>query len=178
MQTLQKIARPAFALILSLIAVTSLAWAAPQRHQFQDPESRMAAWRQGFQLFVDRHPDLTSEQLLAIQNLADIDDAGSFEAYLDPVRREALLLGLREVGRVLPHADYLKLLRSFGDLRLWLVSNSLATQMEANVPNCNCTYSWHCQSGTCNDVACELNGTTHTGVCASGSQGKDPNTDF
>jgi hypothetical protein len=173
MQTPRVFSRPVFALTLSLFVATGMAWAGPR--QPADPEARMADWRQGFQRFVDRNPGLTSEQLLAIQNLADIDDLDSFATYLAPEKREALLAGLRDVGLVLPHSDYLKLLRSFGDLRLWFVSNGLATRVEVAVPNCNCSYSWHCQSAVCKDVACELNGTTHTGVCGAASEEFDPN---
>lgn len=165
MQTRRKIALQLVAAVFAMVIATGLATA--QRLEFQGPEARMEEWRQGFLRFVEKHPDLTNDQILAIQKLADIDDRGAFVTTLQPKRRQFLVEGLQELSRVLPYADYLKLLRSFGDLRLWLVANDLATQFETALPNCDCTTNSNCQSGTCNQAtSCEPKATTHSGVCA------------
>ena len=172
MRTVQRITLRLFVVAFAIAISTSPAWT--QRLDLQKPEDRMEDWRNGLQRFVERNPDLTQDQLLALQNLADIAERDFFATSLHPKKRALIADRLGELGSVLSYKSYLKLVRSFGDLRLWLVANGLATQVEVALPDCNCTYGHHCQSGTCNDVACEPKGTTHTGVCKAVSQDQLP----
>lgn len=157
-----------------LVFILTAVLASAQPLEIHDPYDRMDEWRQGFLRFLDKHPNLTGDQLLAIQDLVDIDDADAFVPYLDAKNQNLLAERLQALSRVLPERDYLRLVRSFGDLRIWLVANKLVTQAQAALPDCNCTYNHHCQSNSCRDVACEPKGTTHTGVCAPVSSGTDP----
>jgi hypothetical protein len=133
--------------------------------ELRTPEERSDAWQTTIQQFANRNRNLDSEQLGAIFALSELGYRTHFSQTLDPASRGEVRLALEELGRALPHTTYLKLIRSFGELRPWLVKNELASQSDAALPNCNCTYSHHCQSGTCRDIACEPSGTTHTGVC-------------
>lgn len=136
--------------------------------RLQNPEDRMQEWREGFLRFAANRPDLNEEQAYALQNLADLDDPSFFEPALAAKKRELLAERLDELRRVLPYRDYLQLLRSFGELRVWLVQNELASQQETDTPTCNCGDSEDCSGAVCQNVTCiHEGGTSHKGRCPS-----------
>lgn len=138
--------------------------------RLQNPEDRMQEWREGFLRFAANRPDLTVEQADALQGLADLDNPSFFEPALVSKKREFLAERLDELRRVLPYRDYLQLLRSFGELRVWLVENGLATQAETDTPNCNCGDNQDCSGAVCQNVTCiHEGGTSHSGRCPSGA---------
>lgn len=134
----------------------------------QDPEERLFELQSGLVKFLGHHPDLTTEQILAIQDLADVSDSIFLAPVLEPSAREALTESLGKLGQVLPYWDYLQLIRSFSDeLRVWMVENDLATEIDADTPNCNCNGPTDCISGQCQDVTCvHEQGTRHIGRCS------------
>lgn len=137
------------------------------------PEARVQVWRDGLLEFLAQHPDLTSEQAYAVENLAAIENPTAFTHLLGPSKRELFAKHLDELARVLSYRDYLRLLRSFNfELRVWLVRNGLVLAAVADTPSCNCTQpSSGCSQGfACSSGGCVVPiGTTHNGVCIAAS---------
>jgi hypothetical protein len=128
-------------------------------------------WQDGLVKFMAEHQNLTSEQVYAIQNLAGIANPTAFAHTLAPSQKDLLTKHLAELDRVLPYRAYLGLLRSFDDeIRVWLVTNRLATQAEAATDTCTCSADGGgCADGySCENVTCvHEGGTTHDGRCGA-----------
>jgi hypothetical protein len=137
------------------------------------PDSRVQGWQDGLVQFMAEHQNLTTEQAYAIQNLAGIASPTAFAHTLAPSQKDLFAKHLAALNRILPYRAYLGMLRAFDDeLRVWLVTNGLATQAEAATDTCTCSSGGGCSSGyTCEDVTCvHEGGTTHNGRCGAAAE--------
>lgn len=132
----------------------------------QSPAERMQEWREGLLDFTARRPNLTSEQVAAIQELGDLD-LEFFASKLDANTKARFEELLGELGSVLSHGLYLKVLSSFNaEVRGWLVENELV-KLEEATKECNCDSRQDCGGNLCDtDATClHIAGTSHYGRC-------------
>lgn len=157
--------------ILVLLFAAATVHAAPNRASapepafLQSPADRMQEWRDGLLNYIAKRPNLSSEQIEAIQVLGDLD-LGSFTSVLEADARGHFAKRLGELGRLLSHEDYLRMLRSL-DVKIqgWLIDNKLASPSELEA-ECNCDSRWDCNGNACQNVTCtHVGGTTHDGRC-------------
>jgi len=141
----------------------------PARADFLEdaPSIRVQKWQDTLSTYVQRHSELSSEQMQAINDLADIRDESFFGVTLNDEQRSLLAKRFEVLGKVLPYAEYTDLMRDFGTLRGWLLKNEVIIG-EGGGGTCNCDADSDCATGYhCAHSGCTVQqGSLSNGVCA------------
>ena len=152
------------ALPILLMLVSGSAMAVPGGRIFlQTPEDRAQDWQDNFFKFLADHPELRSEKVQALEDLAQINDLSFFLESPRKDRRDFLAARMTELGRVLSFSEYQELMGTASrELANWMK----ATGVDPATPECNCSNTADCNGAACRSITCEhVAGTSHNGRC-------------
>jgi|GEM_PF-3711609 len=146
------------ALLLTLVLAPWASAATPvERHQ---------GWVDALQNVIDTQPELTAEQVSALNGAIQEVDPGDFTARIGEAERELLSGQMDSLVTTLSCQTYAALYEDLSGLQPWLAANQVvvATQKCNCGGHDDCSDGYHCKAVNCLSEV----GTQNWGMCRSG----------